>query len=222
MNTDVKISDCVHFVVSEPEIIIVNDIVDFGGSYYFPFQPYGKQRSVYMHGEFGQPIQINIDNAKLIVFTGGVDISPAIYNETRHPKTQKPHLKRDWFDIGVFKKAKEKNIPCFGICRGAQLLCALSGGKLDQHVSNHYWNHELITSNGEIFKTNSSHHQVQIPSSSANVIGWTKSPNNKIEVEAVEYPTINAAGVQFHPEAMTEEDEALIFTRKMVEKLLCR
>lgn len=200
----------------QKDVVVVNDIMDFGFSYYIPFRPYGRYRSVSM---MSNPQLVNLDDARLVVFTGGADINPALYGEPKHPLTNYQE-KRDFFEIQIFRKAREKNIPCFGICRGAQFLCAMAGGKLNQHSPNHHWRHELVTNDGREFITNSSHHQVQLPPASAILAAWTFSPNGKKEAEAVEYPNINAAGVQFHPEAMNTEDEAFMYTREMIEKLL--
>ena len=201
----------------EQEILIVNDTRDFGFSYYSPFKPYGKYRGI--NQSIDEVKSINLDNVRLVVFTGGADVNPSLYGDVKHPKTHCAE-KRDWYEGQIFKKALERKIPCFGICRGAQLLCVMSGGKLNQHSPNHYLSHELIIEDGREIKTNSSHHQVQLPTIDSKIIAWTISPNEKLEAEAVEYPTINSAGVQFHPEAFSEDHEALLFTREMVEKLI--
>ena len=202
------------------EIIVVNDIKDFGFSYYRPFEPYGKYKSIsQFFPDFVNPCKVNLINTRLVVFTGGCDVDPKLYGEKKEPRTYCSE-KRDNFELIIFKKAREKNIPCFGICRGAQFLCAMAGGKLVQHVENHNGMHELITNDGRKFTTNSSHHQVQIPPSTANILAWANSPNGIDEPEAVEYPTINAIGVQYHPEVMLENDDTFLYTRELIEKLL--
>ena len=203
--------------MQEQEILVVNDTRDFGFSYYFPFRPYGKYRGIDISDN---PKFVSLNNVRLVVFTGGPDVNPVLYNEPRHPRTYCAE-RRDWYEIQIFEKAQEKKIPCFGICRGAQLLCVLSGGKMDQHVQNHSWSHDIITDDGRIFRANSSHHQVMLPNSNTGkIVAWAEEPNDKVEAEAVEYPLLNAAGVQYHPEAMNEQEEALLYARELVEKLL--
>ena len=102
----------------------------------------------------------NGEEADLIQFTGGADISPELYNEPRHRKTY-PNPIRDNREELEFRKWIDKK-PMVGICRGAQLFHAMMGGKLYQHVNNHGKSHEIVTLNGEIINVTSLHHQMMI------------------------------------------------------------
>ena len=75
------------------------------------------------------------DKADIIQFTGGEDVDPSIYGHPKHPRTYS-NLKRDIREQEVWKKARKEQIKV-GICRGAQFLCVMNGGKLWQDVSNH-------------------------------------------------------------------------------------
>ena len=77
----------------------------------------------------------NISDADIIMFTGGEDISPSLYNDKIHGTT---HFspRRDAFEVEMFNLAPKKAL-LIGGCRGAQLLTALSGGRLIQHCINH-------------------------------------------------------------------------------------
>ena len=67
------------------------------------------------------------DEPDLVVFLGGEDVNPKLYNEEVLPCTRF-NEKRDKFEIDVFNNFK--TVPKVGICRGGQLLNVLSGGAM--------------------------------------------------------------------------------------------
>lgn len=104
--------------------------------------------------------------ADVFVFAGGPDIHPSIYGQKPHLKTRNVDAERDFFEknMAVLGRNKLK----VGICRGAQLLNALSGGSMIQHISHyrHIGAHSVrLTSTGEILPdVPSTHHQMMLPS----------------------------------------------------------
>jgi putative glutamine amidotransferase len=71
-----------------------------------------------------------------LIVTGGVDIDPALYGAERHPKTNRSLRERDDFEAGLMRAAIRLDLPVLGICRGHQLLNAVCGGQLLQHIEN--------------------------------------------------------------------------------------
>lgn len=104
----------------------------------------------------------DMGEADIILFTGGEDVDPALYNERPHPATI-CNKKRDKAEMSVFKKIKPTQL-ALGICRGSQFLCVMNGGKLVQDCYNHsMWGTHGIT-NGEVeYEITSTHHQMQYP-----------------------------------------------------------
>lgn len=159
-----------------------------------------------------------IETADIVLFTGGVDINPALYGKKANPKNQIPSAFRDSEELEAFEKAYAQKKFMIGICRGAQFLCAMAGGILVQHQQ-HPQYHELITKFGKINRVSSDHHQrahpFNLPDDEYELLGWTQglspfnegespediitSPDNK-EAEVVWYPKIRALGIQAHPE----------------------
>lgn len=146
---------------------------------------------VYVHGTFmnaatkdifserGYAIESNPELADLVVWTGGDDIHPNIYNEPRLACTY-PNILRDESDMRMFDKVVYK-AGLIGICRGAQLLNCLSGGSLWQDVDNHHSPHEvtdLVT--GQKITINSVHHQMMIPGPDAEVVAVTNVSTEKL------------------------------------------
>lgn len=170
----------------------------------------------------------------LVCFTGGTDVNPELYGESPHPKTGRPDIHRDKMESRAFEASIEFNIPMVGICRGAQFLCVMNGGKLIQHVNNHAIGGmhimEYYTPDGEyhtkVIKVTSTHHQMaypwSLPKDSYSIVGWTDSlatsyegvPDgyadeieDGIEPEVIHYTKTNCLGVQGHPEYVTKEHE---------------
>jgi GMP synthase-like glutamine amidotransferase len=112
----------------------------------------------------------DIDDAGLVVFWGGEDINPAIYGEKPAYTTVSDTNGRDRFEQLIFKTAVSQGKPIVGICRGAQLTCALSGGRLWQHVNNHGTDHMIRTKSGLLVKTTSTHHQMMRPADDFEII----------------------------------------------------
>ena len=188
----------------------------------------------------GQPVP-NIEDADLVVFTGGEDINPAIYGKAQHPLTWfNEH--RDKFEIEHFDYAVEKGKKMIGICRGAQLLCALAGGILVQHQS-HPMYHKMLTSDGREVITTSTHHQRQFPwggkKPNFKLLAWADhlSPfsegqnkddnmkDDRPEAEIVLYPDIQALAIQGHPEFVfpaynEREAEFLGYVREQLDGLM--
>lgn len=78
-----------------------------------------------------------VEDADLVVFTGGEDIHPGLYGQLPNDYVNSCNRARDLYEINYFRQAVKKGVPMLGICRGAQLLSALSGNSLIQHVDNH-------------------------------------------------------------------------------------
>lgn len=210
--------------MSKPKVLVVNDIADCGASYGRPFTPYGEYTNE------ADLLDTNPDEIVLVVFTGGADVTPSIYGEDANPKTGSNRA-RDLAEGVVFEKALalEKNI--VGICRGSQFICAMSGGKLVQHITNHGGEHNVRTDDGRLIEVTSTHHQMQLPPDGAVPIAWaeprlstcyegppdtTYEPDREHDV--VWYPASNALGMQYHPEYMDEDSEGFKYCQELVER----
>lgn len=88
-----------------------------------------------------------IEDADLVLLTGGEDVNPKYYGENPNPTTSFNDL-RDVYEMEEINKAISLNKPLYGTCRGMQLLTVMAGGKLVQNQSNaispHLFNHGLL------------------------------------------------------------------------------
>jgi len=69
-----------------------------------------------------------------VVFSGGIDVDPAVYGAEREEKTDPAQVHRDAGELALLERALERDVPTLAICRGFQLLNVLRGGDLDQHL----------------------------------------------------------------------------------------
>jgi putative glutamine amidotransferase len=69
-----------------------------------------------------------------LLLTGGEDVSPLAYGENPIKEVDYFSPVRDEFEIRLFKRALEKNIPVLGICRGLQIMNTALGGTLYQDI----------------------------------------------------------------------------------------
>lgn len=149
-----------------------------------------------------------------VILWGGEDIYPGIYNQKPNMLVNAYKLSaRDKFEMEIINHCIKMDIPMIGICRGAQLLCCMAGGKLLQHIEDHGFSHNLVLHDeGDVVITcNSSHHQMMQPPTSAKILATAKEPTNGLNEhnnfcfvpkvnEVVWFPTIRALGIQPHPE----------------------
>ena len=68
------------------------------------------------------------------LFTGGQDVSPALYHETPRPLCGEPCPPRDEMEVTLLTLCIQKQIPLLGICRGIQLINVKMGGTLYQDL----------------------------------------------------------------------------------------
>lgn len=161
---------------------------------------------------------VNPDNLKAdgaLILWGGEDISPALYNQdVVHARAPKSPSSRDMMEAALFKTAVKLGMPIIGVCRGAQLACALSGGSLYQHIQDgHHSNHLVETYDGQSLITTSCHHQaLNLSKVGHELLAWEKNRQTtaytdkdifKVTIPEVVYLTdTNTFAIQGHPEWM--------------------
>ncbi|MDO4670632.1 MAG: gamma-glutamyl-gamma-aminobutyrate hydrolase family protein [Aerococcus sp.] len=67
-----------------------------------------------------------------LIFTGGQDVSPLLFNEEPVPELQDVLLQRDQWEIALFKAAQKRHLPILAVCRGLQLINCILGGSVYQ------------------------------------------------------------------------------------------
>lgn len=181
----------------------------------------------------------NINEADIVMFTGGEDINPKLYGDVKHPTTH--YTDRDDMEVAAFHTAP-KNALLIGGCRGAQLLTALSGGKLFQHVNGHSGGtggHDITTTDDRTMRITSCHHQMMnpynLPKEDYELLAWStinlssvyhigtglaEVPEHFKEPEIVYYPKTRALCIQGHPEWMPKDQPVIAYINELIQKYL--
>ena len=165
----------------------------------------------------------SLDGVDGLCLAGGGDVDPALYGAARRPETEEADLDRDRLESALLRDALDRDLPVLAICRGLQLLNAVLGGTLEQHIEGH--NHRKLRDAHEIriapgsrlerilgtrdYVVNSRHHQAAANLAPGLVLSAT-APDGV--VEALEVPGKRfVLAVQWHPEGRTDGDDANIF-----------
>ena len=81
-----------------------------------------------------EAVEETLDALDGMIFSGGIDIDPAVYGAERHPSTDPAQVHRDAGEMALLEAALARDLPTLAICRGFQLLNVLRGGDLIQHL----------------------------------------------------------------------------------------
>lgn len=177
-------------------------------NFYGSFARHFPGLEVFNYHDIGKGIE-QIKKAKLIIFPGGEDINPTIYNE---PNTDSYFsIGRDEIEIACFNLAMSRGKKILGVCRGHQLINAMLGGKLIQDMD-HPHHHEIKDVDSDFiayFKeegVNSLHHQAV--SKLGDGLRITAMFDGYIEASENE----NIVTTQFHPEFLNTEGSLDFFS----------
>ncbi len=177
-----------------------------------------------------------LEEADLVQFTGGADVSPALYGEDNHPRTFNSKG-RDDKELGLFQEAKSLGIPCVGICRGGQFLNVVSGGKMWQDVNNHaVAGTHLMTDkdSGLMLQVTSTHHQQmrvgkkgELVASAGHISKYrqhmaddriVEGEMSSEDVEVVYYKDTDSLCHQPHPEYLKKDHECQVYYFDLIKK----
>lgn len=194
-----------------------------------------------------QEIKNGVDLDALVIW-GGEDISPSLYNSSVNPMCGAGRVlsQRDRLEYTAMLAAANRGIPIIGVCRGAQLLCAMAGGRLVQHVTNHGRSHKVITDDGREIVTSSVHHQMMYPwDVDHELIAWSAERRSNtyemgddlleggksaeelsaiaaavVEPEIVWFPKVRGLAIQGHPEFMSDHCEFVQYCMELVDRFI--
>jgi len=79
-------------------------------------------------------VEAILDVIDALVLSGGGDIDPSRYEGKRHETNYSIDQERDTLELELARRVIDSSIPTLGICRGAQILNVVQGGKLIEHI----------------------------------------------------------------------------------------
>ncbi len=168
-----------------------------------------------------------------LVITGGAfDIDPALFGERISTPTIRLKPERTRFERVLLEAAMARDLPVLGICGGQQLIAALTGGSLIQHIPDEIGDqlghnrraagelvhHPVTIAPGSLLhavtgarelSVNTSHHQA-VRSVGPGCVVTARAPDGVIE--GIECPGLTfCLGVQWHPEYLETAADRGIF-----------
>jgi putative glutamine amidotransferase len=172
-----------------------------------------------MFVDWGYEVVSDYKDAHLIVLGGGTDVNPMFYGEVIEQFTDQPDHKRDAFCAMLYNHARAKDKPIVGICRGAQFITAMQGGRLIQHITDHQdYMHRVMFDKtlaedetepqSGVMEVTSSHHQVMIPGPDVAVLA--RSDEGYAEITLFgrsDSFQVDELAVQGHPEWVDKDHE---------------
>jgi len=69
-----------------------------------------------------------------VLFSGGSDLDPELYEQDAHDETVGTHPERDRAELALLEAALARDMPVLAVCRGSQVLNVARGGDLVQHL----------------------------------------------------------------------------------------
>jgi putative glutamine amidotransferase len=192
-----------------------------------------------MFEDRGWEVVNKMEDADLVQFLGGSDVSPHLYGEAKHRFTHSD-AQRDELEIKIFSKALDMKLPIAGICRGAQFVHVMNGGGLWQDVDGHAiaQGHEATCKlSGETVVVSSTHHQMMKGNVGEIILEavntnhtykegmeegdvHTRIGGYDTEVEAVYHKKSNSLSFQPHPEMCRKESGCQELYFKYLKELL--
>ena len=79
-------------------------------------------------------IEETLDAVDGLLFSGGSDLDPELYDQEPHDETLGVHPERDRAELTLLEAALARDMPVLAVCRGSQVLNVARGGDLVQHL----------------------------------------------------------------------------------------
>lgn len=159
-----------------------------------------------------------LEDANLVCFSGGADVSPELYGERN--TASHSYMERDFQSIVLYMQARRLGKPMVGICRGGQFLNVMNGGRMIQDYPGHaiHGTHLMKDLDLGVFEVTSAHHQVMIPAEHAFLLAWANvqtEEGDQTEAEVIEYD--GCICFQPHPEYVPKGHECREYFFSLLE-----
>jgi putative glutamine amidotransferase len=79
-------------------------------------------------------VQETLDAVDGLLFSGGSDLDPDLYDQEPHDQTFGIVPERDRAELALLEAALVRDLPVLAVCRGSQVLNVARGGDLVQHL----------------------------------------------------------------------------------------
>lgn len=145
-----------------------------------------------------------LDRLDAVIITGGGDIDPNEFGQTKHEKTVEIDPERDAFELAIVQAAIARDMPLFGICRGLQILNVAMGGTLRQDISDLVEDAQQHRQQDE--KIGSGKTSQTVTLSPGDHPLRTLLPNEQLEINTFHHQCIGAIAPGLQVMARTDDD----------------
>jgi putative glutamine amidotransferase len=153
-----------------------------------------------------------IEGCSGILVTGGWDIDPSLYGAPLEPVTETGDPRRDAFELGVMRAARQRGMPLLAICRGLQVANVAFGGTLIQDIPTHVDTAlaHAVFEDGEMVRGVFSEHVVRVESGCllASIVGTNSFATGSRHHQAVGVLAPDLRAVAATPDGIIEALEA--------------
>lgn len=175
-----------------------------------------------------------------VLFTGGDDLDPALYDEPRHSEAVPLDEDRQTFELALLAEVERRQTPALGVCLGCQLMNVHRGGTLVQflpdvprdhalehrHRGDDAYRHDVRVEPGTVLAAAVGRDRLSVNSrhkQAVKRVGRGLRPNAYSPdglIEGIEDPSLPLfLAVQWHPENLTADSpEHLAPFRLLVER----
>ncbi len=150
-----------------------------------------------------------------LIFSGGTDVDPERYGETKHPTTQLENPARDEFEISLAREARARGIPTLCVCRGLQVANVAFGGTLIQDLRSNFGerytlHHQQVKEDGCERDDVLPGHDVTVEEGSAlaRLVGTTRFATNSMHHQAARTIGEGLRPVAWTPDGVVEALDA--------------
>ena len=150
-----------------------------------------------------QELEQLVNRCDGFLFTGGHDVSPALYHETPMEGLVDSCPKRDAMESVVLRMALERDMPVLGICRGIQFINACLGGSLWQDIPTQ---HPSETEHHQAPPYDKPCHAVTVEKDSPlrDCLGVDRLPVNSCHHQAIKELAPALKAMAFSPDGLVE------------------
>lgn len=147
-----------------------------------------------------------------LFLTGGVDVDPSRYGESREPFCGRSDPARDAVEIHLIRWALRERKPILAVCRGIQVINVALGGSLYQDVASQWpgtIKHDYFPTKEKPARDYLAH-DIEVPrgTRTAEVLGPGRLPVNSMHHQAIKALAPGLTPSAFAPDGVIEAVEA--------------
>lgn len=134
-----------------------------------------------------------------VLFTGGLDLDSALWQEKPHKQSILVHPRRQRFEFMLYGAVRDRKLPVMGICLGLQMINVFHNGSLHQHLPDHPAPPDQIDHGKEF---NNTRHNLNINPQS-KLFDWLKA--DRVTVKSGHHQGINRLGDSLIPAGVADD-----------------